>query len=156
MPCMNTDWNLLRRMMATAIDSCEAIEALEMEDADRARAVAVGGVQVSAWDFLTSAWTYPENLRYQIVRERHAAGNDLPFVPPAARTLVQMAQACAELVGAGEQADGPGKPGGAPAEAQVEAMLAWYRDHLVPGLRAAMASPLEQAPGAGSTGGGQA
>ena len=64
----------------------------------------IKGVDYSAQEFLISAWTLAGSIRYQIIRERHEAGKDLPYVPEAARILVAMAQACAEVVGAADKA----------------------------------------------------
>lgn len=101
---MKTDWQQIREMMSTVIDSCELIETAGFNEEHRSATVEIKGVDYSVQDFLISAWTLPENIRYQIIRERHEAGNDLPYVPEAARILVSMAQACAELVGAAETA----------------------------------------------------
>ncbi|WP_244561531.1 hypothetical protein [Ensifer aridi] len=97
---MNTDWNLIRSMMDAAIDACERIEAAGYSESDRDAMVKIGDQQVSVHEFLISAWTLPENIRYQIIRERHDKVADLPYVPEAARILVAMAQASAELIGA--------------------------------------------------------
>ena len=126
---MKTDWDLIRSMMATAIDACEAIETMGYEEAHRDIAIDVGRGRVNVFDYMVSAWTFPESLRYQIIRERHDAGADLPYVPEFARILVAMAQASAELVGAKETA---------PADAALREMIAWYRDHAVPKLRGAI------------------
>jgi hypothetical protein len=123
-----TDWNPIRSMMAAVIDACEQIEAMGCAEEHRHLPVGTRGANVS--DTTTSTWTYPENMRYRIVRERHAHGADLPYVPEAARALVTMAQAAAELVGAKEAA---------PSEAALREMIFWYRDQAVPELRAAIA-----------------
>jgi hypothetical protein len=102
---MPTDWNLIRDMMSAVIDSCEKIEAAGYTEKDRDLTVDVSGKTVSIQEFMTSAWTLPENLRYQIIRERHEKDLDLPYVPEAARIIVRMAEACSELIGAAE-----GKP----------------------------------------------
>ena len=120
---MKTDWQQIREMMNTAIDSCEQIETAGFNEAHRCATVQIKGVDYSVQEFLISAWTLPENIRYQIVRERHAAGNDLPYVPEAARILVSMAQACAELVGAADTA---------PAQKAISGMNHWYKDYAVP------------------------
>lgn len=68
---MKTDWNVIRGMMNAAINACERIEASGYAETDRDATINVGGQQVSVRDMLVSAWTYPENLRYQIIRQRH-------------------------------------------------------------------------------------
>jgi hypothetical protein len=127
---MTTDWNLIRDMMAAAIDACERIEAAGYTEDDRAATVSVNGQPVSVHDFLISAWTLPETLRYQIIRERHERGLDLPYVPEAARILTAMAAAGAELVAAGTTH---------PAQAEIRRAIGWYSEHAVPGIERAIA-----------------
>jgi hypothetical protein len=127
---MPTDWNLIREMMAAAIDSCEQIEAAGYTELDRPLTVDVSGQKVSVHEFMVSAWTLPENLRYRIIRDRHEKGIDLPYVPEAARIITRMAEACSELIGAGE---------GKPAEAEVRSAIQWYRAHAVPLVQQAIA-----------------
>ena len=126
---MKTDWQQIRDMMNTAIDSCEQIEAAWFSEKHRDATVNIKGVDYSVQEFLISAWTLPENIRYQIIRERHDAGHDLPYVPEAARILVAMAQACAELVGAQDSA---------PANTAIEGMKHWYTAYAVPHMLAAI------------------
>jgi hypothetical protein len=127
---MKTDWNLIRSMMSAAIDACERIETAGYNESDRDAMVNVGGQQVSVYDFLISGWTLPENIRYQIIRERHDKAADLPYVPEAARILVAMAQASAELIGAGEAA---------PAEDGIQKMIQWFGNHAAPSVEQAIA-----------------
>lgn len=128
---MPTDWNLVRDLMAAVIDSCEQIEAAGYAEQDRHLAVDVSGQKVSVQDIMTSAWTLPENLRYQIIRERHDNGADLPYIPEVARVMVKMAEACSELVGAGDVK---------PAEAEARSAIQWYRAHAVPQIQRAIAN----------------
>lgn len=127
---MKTDWNLIRQMMGAAIDACERIEAAGYTEADRDASIEVGGQQVSVHDFLVSAWTLPESLRYQIIRERHDQAADLAYVPEAARILVAMAQASAELIGAGDTS---------PAGDGIQKMIQWFGSHAAPGIEQAIA-----------------
>ncbi|MES5047192.1 hypothetical protein ABVB72_18115 [Rhizobium nepotum] len=127
---MKTDWNLIREMIGAAIDACERIEATGYAEGDRDATIDVEGQQVSIRDFLVSAWTLPENLRYQIIRERHDLAADLPYVPEAARVLVATAQASAELVGAGEIA---------PAGDGIQKMIQWFGNHAAPGVERVIA-----------------
>src|SRR5262245_43637895 len=96
---MASDWNLIRKVMAAAIDACEAVERLNVTEADRGRHTDVGGTGVSVYDCLQSAWTAPENLQGAIVRARHQFRQDKPYTNELARTLVNSARVCAELVG---------------------------------------------------------
>jgi len=126
---MTTDWTLIRAMMNAAIDACERIEATGFTPEERDAMIEVRGQAVSVQDFLVSAWTLPENLRYRIIQARHDAGADLTYVPEAARILTSMAGAAAELIRAGQ----------AVPTAEVLAAIAWYRDHAVPGVERAVA-----------------
>ena len=94
-----TDWTLIREMMATAIDACERLEAAGYRENDRDAVVTMHGQDVSVHDFLVSAWTYPEAIRYAIIRNRHDSGDDRAYVPEAARIILAMAQAASELIG---------------------------------------------------------
>jgi HD-like signal output (HDOD) protein len=98
---MKTDWNLIRDVLNAAIDSCERLEQAGYAEEQRSRSVQVGGRQVNVLEFLISAWTLPENVRYEIIRARHDENLDLPYVPETARILTAVAAACAELIGAG-------------------------------------------------------
>lgn len=126
---MKTDWNLIRSMMETAIGACEQIEAMGYIDAHRNLSIETSQGHVTVFDLIVSAFTYPENIRYQIIRARHDAGADQPYVHEFSRILVAMAQSSAELVG-GKDA--------APASESLEQMLAWYRDNALPNLRKAI------------------
>ncbi|WP_155255685.1 hypothetical protein [Bradyrhizobium elkanii] len=83
---MPTDWNLIREMMAAVIDSCEQIEATGYTERDRDVTVDISGRKVSVQEFMVSAWTLPENLRYWIIRDRHDKGVDLPYIPDVSRS----------------------------------------------------------------------
>lgn len=127
---MKTDWELVRAMMASAIDTCERLEELGLSEGDREAVANVEDQRVSVFDILTSAWIYPETLRYQIIRQRHEMALDQAYVPETARILVNVAQACAELIGAG-------KP--APADHTCRKMAVWYRVHATPLVERAIA-----------------
>lgn len=126
---MKTDWNLIREMMNTAIDSCEQIEAAGFDESHRSATVTINGAECTVMDFLISAWTLPENLRYKIIRDRHDAGSDAPYVPEAARILQAMAQACSELVGAVSQPS---------TQQAIAGMNRWFTSHAVPHVVAAI------------------
>jgi hypothetical protein len=127
---MPTDWSLIRDLMAAVIDSCEQIEAAGYTELDRPLTVDVAGREVSVHEFMVSAWTLPENLRYRIIRDRHDKGIDLPYVPEAARVIIRMAEACSELIGAGRAN---------PADQEARSAIQWYRAHAVPRVQQAIA-----------------
>jgi hypothetical protein len=117
---MKTDWDLIRAAMNAAIDSCERLEKNGYEEAHRSLEVDVGGQAVRVYDFLVSAWTMPEQMRYEIIRARHDQNIDLPYVPETARILTAVAAACAEVVGAGQSEA---------LEKAMQGMTHWYRHH---------------------------
>lgn len=126
---MNTDWQQIRDMMNTVIDSCEQIEAAGYREEHRSAKVQIDGRDYSVHEFLISAWTLPENLRYRIIQERHTQGTSLPYIPESARALVAMAQACAELIGARDTE---------PAKQAISGMQHWYTQYAVPHIRTAL------------------
>jgi hypothetical protein len=123
-------------MMAAAIDACERIEASGYRADDRDATIDVHGQPVSVHDILASAWTFPEAMRYRIVRHRHDQGADAPYVPETARILVAMAQASAELIGADRAV-----PAG-----DIRQMIAWFAEHAAPGIERAIARRRDDAP----------
>ena len=128
---MKTDWNQIRGMMNAAIDACERIEASGCDETDRDAAIGVDGQPATVHDLLVSAWTYPENIRYRIIRDRHAQGTDLPYVPESARILIAMAQAGAELIEAGDAA---------PAGPHIKRMVDWFEGHFPNSIETAVAA----------------
>ncbi|MGU3575104.1 hypothetical protein ACLBWZ_06220 [Brucellaceae bacterium C25G] len=128
---MKTDWDIIREMMNVAINACETIEKTGYAEFDRSTTMNIEGQQVSIHDMLVSAWTYPENMGYQIIRERHETDNNLTYVPETARILLAMAQAAAELVNTDEAM---------PAEEKVRSMISWFTSHLIPNIEIAIAT----------------
>jgi hypothetical protein len=134
-----TDWELVRDLMNATIDACEAVEALRLSEQDRARST---GDAVTVSDVMISAWTYPENLRYAVIRARHDLQDDARYFPELARVLVSSAALCGELVGATRlDARTPTvmtRDGIRPA---VRGMIDWYGSQMIPRLTHAAASP---------------
>lgn len=60
----------------------------------------VTGTGANVFDVMTSALTYPENMRYAVVQARHELRDDAPHRPELARVLTEMGAVCAEMVGA--------------------------------------------------------
>jgi hypothetical protein len=125
---MATDWKSIRELMSAVIDFAEAIEAAGYSEGDRALTVQVNGQTISLYDFMVSAHTLPENLRYEIIRDRHDKGADTPYVSETARAIKAMGEACAELAGA------------AAAEEKVQAAIRWYRNYAIPQVQKALAA----------------
>ena len=118
---MTTDWQLIRALMNSVIDACEAVENLNVTDEERTIPLATNPANV--WDTIQSSWIYPENVQYEIIRIRHERGNDKHYTPESARALVNAAKVCAELIGAGE-AQAIQQP--------VQNLSQWYVAHMVP------------------------
>lgn len=132
---MKTDWKQIREMMNTAIDSCEQIEVAGYNEKHRVATVSIEGREYSVQDFLISAWTLPESIKYKIIQDRHDKGCNLQYVPEASRIILAMAQACVELVGAKSCA---------PAQLPIEGMKRWFSDYAVPNVRIAIESAQQE------------
>jgi hypothetical protein len=117
---MTTDWQLIRALMNSVIDACEAVENLNVTAEERTIPLATNPANVS--DAIQSSWIYPENVQYEIIRIRHELGNDKHFTPESARALVNAAKVCAELIGAGN-AQAVREP--------AKKMSQWYLAHMV-------------------------
>lgn len=118
---MTTDWQLIRALMNSVIDACEAVENLNVTDEERTLPLATNPANVS--DAIQSSWIYPENVQYEIIRIRHELGNDKHFTPESARALVNAAKVCAEMIGAGDAQ---------PIQQPVKNLSQWYVAHMVP------------------------
>ena len=142
---MSTDWNQIRSLLGAAIDACETYENLEPREEDREIELSVGGAKL--YELVTSAYSFAENTRYNIIRARHRGGFDNPYVPEAARIFMAVAQAASELIGAA-----PNMTTGRSSQTlqekesrqelkqQVDAMITWYRDFFSVELRRALAT----------------
>jgi len=96
-----------------------------------------GQVAGSVWDALQSAHTFPENVRYMVIRGRGQLGDSAPFVQPVSRVLQQVGALAAELVSAQHlqtpvKGIDPYSPErGQSIESAIENLAAWYESHLV-------------------------
>ena len=118
---MKTDWQLIRELMNSVIDACEAVENLDLADDERNTPLAASPANV--WDALQSSWTYPENVQREVNGARHALGNDKHFTSESARALVNSAKVCGDLIGAGEAQS---------IQDPVKRLVQWYSSHMVP------------------------
>jgi hypothetical protein len=123
---MATDWELIRELMAATIDACEATERLGVRETDRPLLTGTGA---NVFDVMTSAWTYPENVRYAVVRARHELSDDAPYRPELARVLTEVGAVCAELVGA-QRLDEASANRTKSVRQTVQALVRWYRDQM--------------------------
>lgn len=144
---MATDWKLVRRLVNSALDACEALDQLEITDDERSARIRTtdGQMAGSVWDALQSAHIFPENVRYMVIRGRGQLGDSAPFVQPVSRVLQQVGSLAAELVGSQQlQVPVKGIDPYSPERAQslesaIENLAAWYESHLVPNVENALA-----------------
>lgn len=145
---MATDWKLVRRLVNSALDACEALDHLEITDDERSTAVRAANGQTAGtvWDALQSAHIFPENVRYMVIRGRGQLGDSAPFVQPVSRVLQQTGLLAAELVGS-QQLQVPIKgidPYSPEREQSLESVIenlaTWYESHLVPNVEIALAN----------------
>lgn len=141
---MTTDWRLVRQLVNSALDACEALDQLQITDEERGVPLMVDGKPVaSVWDALQSAHTAPENARYAIIRARGRLGDASPFVQPLSRVLQQVGGLAAELVGAQQlrtplEGLDPYRPGEQSVAGTVENLAEWYGKYLVPRVQEAV------------------
>lgn len=137
---MTTDWKLIRNLMNSALDALEAADRHGPLENKRAATTDVKGVPVNVFSFMQSAWTYPENLKYTLIRARHELQQNKPYTPEVARALFKVAEVCAELVGCSNTTAkvvgvDPHDPKQAKSiEEMVLGLANWYREHFTPGL----------------------
>ena len=144
---MATDWKLVRRLVNSALDACEALDQLEITDDERSALIRTrdGQMAGSVWDALQSAHIFPENVRYMVIRGRGQLGDSAPFVQPVSRVLQQVGSLAAELVGSqllqvpvkGIDPYSPERDQS--LESAIENLAAWYESHLVPNVENALA-----------------
>ena len=148
---MKTDWELIRKLMNSTIDACEAVDAENITAHDRDATTDVGGFDVSVWDLMQSAWVYPENLTYSVIRAQHKLNGDKPYTSELARTVSNVGRLCAELVDAPDTTSkvsgvNPHQPGANESVDEMVAQLAsWYTSHMVPNVKSAIDTKREGA-----------
>lgn len=142
---MATDWNLIRKLMNAAIDSCERVERLDISSQEQGATTEFNGCgTVSIWDFLQSSWTYPENMRDVVVRARHQLKVDKQCTNELARALVQSSQVCAELIGMDQVdatvngVDPHSKKTTTTVKSIIDNLADWYTGHFAPGVEKAI------------------
>jgi hypothetical protein len=116
-----TDWQLVRLLMNSVIDACQAVENLNLTDDEHNTPLPASPANV--WDALQSSWIYPENVQNEVNGARHALGNDKHFTSESARALVNCAKVTADLIGAGKAQ---------PIQDPVRKLAQWYSSHMVP------------------------
>lgn len=142
---METNWQLIRRVLNTAVDACEAVEKTGVTEANRGDSFEVNGVTSGTmWDYLQSGWVAPENLRYAIIRARHELGEDKPYTNELSRIMEEVGYLSAEMVGARDTQTRVRNVGSpfkeeASIEEMVEELCNWYEQALIPAVAEIMA-----------------
>ncbi len=138
---MKTDWNLIREVFNSAVNALETVDRLGIDENHRHLPFQRDGADIChVWDFLQSAWTYPENLSFDVVRARHDLNADRPYTNEKSRTLLKVAQLCAELIDAKEvqaQAVTIGSTKSS-IEGAVTNLADWYRSYMISALEQVM------------------
>ncbi len=96
---MPTDWKLIRQLLSSTLDACEGLDKLQIKGEETGATTRVpSGQDVTVWEYLQSCWTYPENSTYALIRARHQLKENKPYTTEAARTLLNVARFCSELL----------------------------------------------------------
>ena len=130
-----TDWESIRKLMNTAIDTCEKIESLGIDESHRSIVV---NDHVTIHDFLISSWVAPENLARKAICKSHELGQSKPYTDELARTITSVAGLCSELVKL-EKIEHKIGPDQSPSiKSEVESLCKWYEDFCLPSIQKAM------------------
>jgi len=134
-----TDWSLIRNLVNTAIDTCENIEKMGVNE--NHRSIAIDG-KASIHEFLISSWVAPENLTRKVICKSHELGNSKPYTDELSRTMLSIGALCSELVkleGIDQKVSIDAAPNQSIKE-EVEALCYWYNNFCVPSIQEAMES----------------
>lgn|GEM_PF-5841743 len=132
-----TDWELIRKLVNTAIDTCEGIEKIGVNETHRSVIV---NEPVSINDFLISSWVAPENLTRKVICKSAALGQPKPYTDELARTMLSIGALCSELV---KQPNVDQKPvtdelGNKSIKEDVEELCNWYTKFCLPSIKSGM------------------
>ncbi len=132
---MPTNWNKIREIVNTVIDTCEQVEHLS-EDENKRSKILNTDKKITVSDLLTSLHTYPENLSYSIIRSRHDLQQSKAYTSDTAHALINTAKLCSELLEF-DNYDSPVSLDNRDTSVnnQIDAFLAWHKEH-VPALLA--------------------
>ncbi|PKG36898.1 hypothetical protein, partial [Psychromonas sp. Urea-02u-13] len=120
-----TDWASIRKLMNTAIDTCEKIESLGVDE--RHRGVVVND-PVTIHEFLISSWVAPENLTRKVICKSHELGRSKPYTDDLARTMTSIGNLCSELVKLENIDQKIGSLQEPSIKNEVDALCKWYED----------------------------
>jgi len=94
---MPTDWNKIRELLNTVIDTCEQVESLSSDESKRSQ-ILNSEKNVTVSDLLSSLRTYPENLSYAVIQSRHELGQSKTYTSDIAHALINTTKLCSELL----------------------------------------------------------
>lgn len=134
-----TDWTLIRKLVNTAIDTCEQIEASGVDEMHRNMVI---NEPVTMNDFLISSWVAPENLSRKIIGKSYEKGHAKPYCDELSRTMLSIGRLCSELVklenielkSAKDETDSQS------IKEDVDALCHWYTNFCLPNIKKAMTS----------------
>jgi len=130
-----TDWALIRKLMNAAIDTCENIENLGVNESHRSVVVKD---TVTINDYLISAWAAPENLTRQVICKSHELGQSKPYTDELARTMSSIGSLCSELVKLENIDQKSDSQNPLSIKDDIEQLCNWYETYCVPELQKAM------------------
>jgi len=140
-----TDWTLIRKLMNTAIDTCEGIEQLGINEQHRGVVV---NDSATIHDFLISAWVGPENLARKVICKSHDQGGAKPYIDDVARTMQSLGMLCSELVKLENIDQKIGAEQQPSIKNEVEALCRWYESFCLPELQKTMNENTDSKPAA--------
>ena len=94
---MPTDWNKIRELLNTVIDTCEQVECLSSDESKRSQILNTEK-NVTVSDLLSSLRTYPENLSYAVIQSRYELEQSKAYTSDIAHALINTAKLCSELL----------------------------------------------------------
>lgn len=134
-----TDWSLIRKIINTAIDTCESIENSGVNENHRSVSA---NEHATVHEFLISSWVAPENLTRKVICKSYALGESKPYTDELARTMLSIGSLCSELVKLEkvDQKIPDNGDEGLSIKQEVEALCNWYENFCSPAICNAMKS----------------
>ena len=124
--------------MNTAIDTCESIEKIGVEESDRSVFV---NDSITINDYLISSWVAPENLSKKVICKSHELGVAKPYTDELSRTILTIGSLCSELVKL-ENTESKTNEIESQRETsikdEIEALCNWYENYCLPSIENAM------------------
>ena len=95
---MQTDWDKIREILNTVVDTCEQIEYLSADKAKGSQVLLDTTNGITVGDLLISLRMYPENLSHSVISARHELKQSKSYTSDIAHTLINTAKLCTELL----------------------------------------------------------